>query len=151
MRLEACLMFATFCFQHMSLHIQAPRKDPDYEGMTLTWASLLLPQRSWWLHSWPLTHLKKLHSWCVQLLSEKYIFQKSYTSNVVYVLLNLQGDFLTGLATALHTLSAWWCHHGNKITGLFFFLLLVKTFKLKLKGVMQLLDIPSFCVELPHP
>ena len=29
--LRACLMFATFCFQHMSLHIQAPKKDPDYE------------------------------------------------------------------------------------------------------------------------
>ena len=24
-------MFATFCFQHISLHIQAPKKDPDYE------------------------------------------------------------------------------------------------------------------------
>ena len=35
-------MFATFCFQHMSLHIQAPKKDPDYEGRTVTWASLLL-------------------------------------------------------------------------------------------------------------
>ena len=29
--LLACLMFATFCFQHISLHIQAPKKDPDYE------------------------------------------------------------------------------------------------------------------------
>ena len=74
---EACLMFATFCFQHMSVHIQSPKKDPDYEGRTVTWAYLLLPQRSWRPHSWPLTHLKKLHSWCDQLLSEKYIFQKS--------------------------------------------------------------------------
>ena len=40
---EACLVFATFCFQH----IQVPKKDPDYEGRTVTWASLLLPQRSW--------------------------------------------------------------------------------------------------------
>ena len=30
---------------------------------------------------WPLTHLKKPHSWCVQLLSKKYIFQNSLTSS----------------------------------------------------------------------
>ena len=30
---------------------------------------------------WSLTHLKKPHSWCVQLLSKNYIFQNSLTSS----------------------------------------------------------------------
>ena len=73
--LRARLMFATFCFQHMSLHIQAPKKDPDYEEEDNNMGLCLFDNDLGDL--WPLTHLKKPHSWCVQILSEKYIFQNS--------------------------------------------------------------------------
>ena len=57
--LRACLMFATFCFHHMSLHIQAPKKDTDYEeednGMGLCLFDNDLGDL------WPLAHLKNIN------------------------------------------------------------------------------------------
>ena len=77
----------------MSLHIQAPKKDPDYEEEDNNMGLCLFDNDLGDL--WPLTHLKKPHSWCVQLLSEKYIYFKIHKLQMLYmnVLLNLQVFF----------------------------------------------------------
>ena len=67
-------MFATFCFQHMSLHIQAPKKDPDYEeeDNDMVHGPLLVWQRTWRLVTFD-TFEKAAFMVCSTIIREIYI------------------------------------------------------------------------------
>ena len=86
-------MFAMFCFQHMSLHIQAPKKDPDYEeedsdvGLFASFTMILETPDHW--HIWKS---------CINGVFNYYqrnIYFKNHKLQMLYmnVLLNQQGVF----------------------------------------------------------
>ena len=112
--LRHVLCLLRFVFNTSPSTFRPLRRIPIMKRRTVTWASLLVPQRSWRLVTFD-TFEKATFMVCSTIIREIYISKIINFKCCTYmnVLLNLQGVFFTGSATALHTLSARWCHLGN--------------------------------------